>query len=134
MGVVLMSENKSFEEMYNSATSLQKEFINAILKGNPVIAAVARKDTFQKPEDVICSVFGSLEQIDLLRCCLNISDIEACGDRVLYQTLVISVVTLLNKGMPADQIQYLINDALKDAVERKEVERKPGDTEKRTLH
>lgn len=114
-------------DLYDKATDIQKEFIDCILKGHPVMGAVGKKERVEVDHDILYAINGELGDINLLRACLISADISLNNDNAFQASIFVFSLILKGRGFTADW--------LKDQVFKiiEEVDKNFGDSE-RKLH
>lgn len=120
-------------KLYDAAGDNQKEFIDSVLKGYPIIAAVGRGMNPTKPEQVMMSEYGEMRHLDLLRCLLISTDIHNCDEHAFMTTIGVAVIAGLNKGMNKEHLLELVNTAVTVGITSPEVIQRDADG-KKILH
>lgn len=92
-------------DMYDKATDIQKEYIDCILKGHPVMGAVGKKPEVKQDQDILYAVNGQVGEINLLRACLISADISLNNDDAYRASVFVFSLILRNRGFTTDWLK-----------------------------
>jgi len=99
-------------ELYDNATDLQKEFIDAMLLGFPMFAVVSRKENPVDPDDVLIQMNVNKEQANIIRYIQASADLDTWGGDALFGYVVVATINLMSKGIDTLQIKKIIDKAV----------------------